>query len=104
MSQISQSAKLAAPQNLPHYSRVGASLHLDMTVSENYRRVVYETTAGVYDEQNDEKKVKVLREELIGQIRESMHSVFEDLVLNNIRNPLDTEGNNGSFSIRKRLK
>ena len=76
-------------------------IDLDMTVSDNYRRVVYETTAGVYDEENDEKKVKVLREELIGQIRESMHSVFEGLVLNNIRNPLDTEGSYGSFSFAK---
>lgn len=76
-------------------------IDFDMTVSDNYRRVVYETTAGIYDEQNDEKKVKVLREELIGQIRESMHSVFEDLVLNNIRNPLDTEGNYGSFTFEK---
>ena len=76
-------------------------IDLDMTVSDNYRRVVYETTAGVYNEQNDEKKVKVLREELIGHISESMHSVFEDLVLNNIRNPLDTEGNYGSFSFEK---
>ena len=76
-------------------------IDLDMTVSDNYRRVIYETTAGVYDEGNDEKKVKVLREELIGQIRESMNSVFEGLVLNNIRNPLDTEGNYGSFSFEK---
>lgn len=76
-------------------------IDLDMTVSDNYRRVIYETTAGVYDEKNDEKKVKVLREELIGQIRESMSSVFKDLVLNNIRNPLDTEGNYGSFSFEK---
>ena len=43
----------------------------------------------------------MLREELIGQIRESMNSVFEDLVLNNIRNPLATEGNYGSFSFQK---
>ena len=73
----------------------------DATVSGNYRSIIYETTAGVYDEDNDEKKVKVLREELIGQIRESMSNVFADLVLNNIKNPLSTEGNYGSFSFEK---
>ena len=73
----------------------------DVTVSDNYRRVIYETTAGVYDENNDDKKVKVLREELIGQIRESMKRVFEDLVLNNISNPLDIEGAYGAFSFEK---
>lgn len=76
-------------------------IDLDMTVSDNYRRVIYETTAGVYDESNDDKKVKVLREELIGQIRESMKRVFEDLILNNISNPLDIEGNYGAFSFEK---
>ena len=76
-------------------------IDLDMTVSDNYRRVIYETTAGVYDEQNDDKKVKALREELIGRIRDSMTDVFEDLVLNNIRNPLDTDGNYGAFSFQK---
>lgn len=75
----------------------------DTTVSDNYRRVIYETTAGVYDEQNDEKKVKVLREELIGQIRESMGNVFDDLLLNNLRNPLDPGGHYGSFSFEKGL-
>ena len=94
---VSEITSPAEPASLFQSRRL---IDLDMTVSDNYRRVIYETTAGVYDEQNDEKKVKMLREELIGQIRESMNSVFEDLVLNNIRNPLDTEGN-GSFSFEK---
>ena len=73
----------------------------DTTVSGNYRSIIYETTAGVYDENNDEKIVKVLREELIGQIRESMSNVFADLILDNIKNPLSTEGSYGSFSFEK---
>ena len=94
-------SEITSPQEPASLFQNRRLIDLDMTVSDNYRRVVYETTAGVYDEQNDEKKVRVLREELIGQIRESMKSVFEDLVLNNIRNPLDTEGNHGSFSFEK---
>ena len=95
---VSEITSPAEPASLFQGRRL---IDLDMTVSDNYRRVIYETTAGVYDEQNDDKKVKVLREELIGQIRESMNSIFEDLVLDNIRNPLDTEGNYGSFSFEK---
>ncbi len=73
----------------------------DTTVSGNYRSIIYETTAGVYDECNDAKTIKALREELIGQIRKSMSNVFENLVLNNIKNPLSSEGNFGSFSFEK---
>ena len=93
--------EISSPQEPAALFQGRRLIDLDMTVSDNYRRVIYETTAGVYDEQNDEKKVKVLREELIGQIRESMNSVFEDLILNNIRNPLDAKGNYGSFSLKR---
>ena len=95
---VSEIASPEEPASLFHGRRL---IDQDMTVSDNYRRVIYETTAGVYDEQNNEKTVKVLREELIGRIRKSMNNVFGDLVLNNIRNPLVTEGNYGSFSFRK---
>lgn len=69
----------------------------DKTVSENYQRLVYETTAAVYNEANDTKTVAVLREELIGQIRASMRRVFGDLLLNNISDPLGA----GAFFFEK---
>ena len=56
----------------------------DQTVSENYQRLVYDTTAAVYDTANDGKTVGTLREELIGQVRLSMGRVFGDLLLNSI--------------------
>lgn len=69
----------------------------DQTVSDNYQRLVYDTTAAVYDSANDSKTVRALREELIGQVRASMKSVFDDLLLNNISDPLGS----GAFFFEK---
>ena len=44
--------------------------------------------AGVYDETNDAKTVRILREELIGGVRDSMKRVFGDLLLNSVSDPL----------------
>ena len=73
----------------------------DKSVSDNYQRVVYETAAGVYSEKNDEKTVKVLREELIGNVRQSMKRVFDGLLLNNISDPFAQDGDTGSFFFQK---
>lgn len=69
----------------------------DQTVSENYQRLVYDTTAAIYDESNNAKTVQTLREELIGQVRQSMRHVFGDLLLNNISDPLGS----GAFFFEK---
>ena len=69
----------------------------DKSVSQNYHRLVYQTTAAVYDENNDNKNVRELREELIGKIRGSMENVFGDLLLNSISDPLSS----GSFYFEK---
>ncbi len=77
--------------------RFGRVIENDQTVSENYQRLVYDTTAAVYDVQNDKKTVQALREELIGQVRGSMRRVFGDLLLNNISDPLGS----GAFFFEK---
>lgn len=69
----------------------------DMSVSENYQRLVSNTLYGVFDPQNDNKPVKDLRNELIGKIRRSLNNVFEDLQLTSIGDPLA----NGSFYFTK---
>ena len=68
--------------------RVSRSIDNDQAVSQNYQRLVYDTMAGVYSGEHDDKTVPALREELIGQLRASMKAVFGDLVLNNITDPL----------------
>ena len=69
----------------------------DKSVAQNYQRLVYQTTAAVYDLCNDGKNVGTLREELIGQVRSSMEKVFGDLLLNSISDPLGA----GSFFFKK---
>jgi len=91
---ISSFSKVAPPQNELKIQRL---IQNDQTVSGNYQRLVHNTMTGVYSEVNDEKSVKDLREELIGKIRESMLNVFDDLVLNNIGDPLG----DGAFYFKK---
>lgn len=69
----------------------------DQTVSENYQRLVAQTLAGVYKPSNDEKSVLQLRDELIGKIKGSLSSIFDDLNLSSIGDPLS----NGSFYFEK---
>lgn len=69
----------------------------DLTVSENYQRLVAQTLAGVYDSSNDSKSVQELREELIGKVKRSLSTIFDDLNLSSIGDPLS----NGSFFFEK---
>ncbi|MCP5540244.1 MAG: AAA family ATPase [Akkermansiaceae bacterium] len=69
-------------------TRIERAIQNDVAVSDNYRRLVYDTMAGLYDTANDAKTVRDLRDELIGSIRDSMDRVFGDLVLNNLSDPL----------------
>lgn len=69
----------------------------DVTVSDNYQRLISKTLTGVYNKENDNKSVETLREELIGKIRDSVNNIFSDLVLSSIGDPLG----NGSFFFDK---
>jgi len=91
---ISGFSRPNVPSDTIRFSRV---IDNDQTVSENYQRLVYDTTAAVYDPANDSKTVRALREELIGQVRDSMKRVFGDLLLNSISDPLGS----GAFFFEK---
>ncbi len=69
----------------------------DISVSENYQRLVSATLSGVFDTANNQKSVEELREELIGKIKYSLSNIFEDLSLSSIGDPLF----NGSFYFEK---
>lgn len=77
--------------------RLNSLMETDSCVSQNYQRLVAQTIASVYDTNNDEKSVVQLREELIGKVKKSLNSVFEDLTLTDIGDPLQ----NGSFYFTK---
>jgi predicted ATPase len=61
----------------------------DVHVSDNYQRLVSSTIAALYDGSSDESTVKALRETLIGDIRDSMSRVFDDLLLTGPGNPFE---------------
>jgi predicted ATPase len=69
----------------------------DLTVSENYQRLISQTLAGVFNSTNNSKTVEQYREELIGEIKQSLINVFDDLTLSSIGDPLS----NGSFYFEK---
>ena len=77
--------------------RLRTLMQNDQTVSENYQRLVAQTLAGVYETSNDSKSVQELREELIGKVKTSLASIFEDLNLSSIGDPLSS----GSFFFEK---
>lgn len=69
----------------------------DAVVQKNYQRLVSLTLKELYSEENNEKSVIQLREELIGKVRESLSRVFVDLNLSGIGDPLES----GSFYFEK---
>ena len=69
----------------------------DITVSENYQRLISQTLSGVFATSNNSKTVEQLRDELIGKIKTSLGTVFDDLNLSSIGDPLS----NGSFYFEK---
>ncbi len=77
--------------------RLATLMENDVVVSENYQRLVSLTLSGVYDTANDQKKVVVLREELIGRLKKSLANVFDDLKFSSIGDPLSK----GSFYFEK---
>lgn len=91
---ISSFSREAAPSEQVRLARI---IDNDQTVGINYQRLIYDTMSGVFDSSNDSKTVQELREELVGHIRRSMQTVFGDLVLNNISDPLG----DGAFYFEK---
>lgn len=90
-------SKLSRQGNPKDQIRFDTLMNTDMSVSENYQRLVSNTLSSLFNSQNDNKSVKDLREELIGKIKQSLNNVFDDLQLSSIGDPLA----NGSFYFTK---
>lgn len=85
-------------QNDPTASvRLSSLIQNDLTVSANYQRLIANTISGVYDNVNDTKTVRNLRDELTGKISTAMERVFDDLKFTSLGDPL----RNGSFYFTK---
>jgi len=77
--------------------RIQRLIDNDVSVSENYRRLVSASVEGLYSGQFDSMNVCQLRESYIGKIRKSMKKIFNDLLLKGLGKPLD----NGTFYFEK---
>ena len=91
---IGNLSRLVAPYENIRFQRF---IDNDQAVSQNYQRLLYNSVSRLYSETDDRKTVIALREELIGKVRTSMENVFEDLILNNITDPLG----DGAFFFEK---
>lgn len=91
---ISTFERVGAPYEATTFLR---AIDNDQAVSKNYQRLVHKTFTGVYSVANDDKTVKQLRDELIGRVKQSMSRVFDDLILNDIGDPLGE----GTFLFKK---
>ncbi len=89
--------KLSKQENPKNKIKYETLMGTDCAVSENYQRLVSSTLSGVFDPKNNKKAVESLREELVGKIENSLKSVFDDLELTSIGDPLV----NGSFYFTK---
>lgn len=86
------------PIEKPRFQRM---IENDRTVASNYERLVLDTTASVYSEENADKTGREITDALIGGIRDSMLRVFGDLTLNAIDKPLGSGQGSGAFYFRK---
>lgn len=91
---ISQLQRLGSPLGAARISRL---IDNDVSVSENYQRLVSLTLDGVYSREFDNENVATLRESFIGVVRDSMKRVFPDLLLEGIGDPLTA----GTFTFEK---
>lgn len=78
-------------------NRLQSLIQNDKTVSENYQRLISNTVLEVFNDNNDKKLVKELRNELIGKIQIAIRNIFDDLEFSSIGDPLI----NGNFYFTK---
>jgi len=77
--------------------RVQRMIDNDAAVSRNYQRMVAQSLDGLYDRQHDQMMVPELREQIIGEIRDALASVFPDIELHSLEHPLE----DGTFRFTK---
>lgn len=94
---IRSAYRIEADFNITGLSRAGSifdaprpakMIDVDAAVSDNYRRLVSQTVAGVYDSNLDDLRVSELRDRFIGEVRSTMQRVFPSLNLVGVGDPL----------------
>ena len=80
--QVSNFNRLASPLDSPRINRL---IDNDISVSDNYQRLIMKTIDGIYDTSIPDDVTKgELRERIIGEVRRTMTKVFPDLLLTGV--------------------
>jgi hypothetical protein len=96
---ISSFSNLASPLDV---NRIQRLIDNDMSVSDNFQRLIMETIRGVYDDDvPDSATKKEIRERIIGKVQEVMGMVFPDLILSGISGVAHKSGSQGTFLFTK---
>lgn len=97
--QITSFNRLASPLDTP---RAGRLIDNDMSVSENYQRLLMQTIDGIYDSSIPDTTTKgEIRDRIIGQVQRAMRKVFPDLVLTGVGGVSSASGGQGTFYFEK---
>lgn len=91
--------RLASPLESPRVSRL---IDTDMSVSENYQRLVMQTIDGIYDPSIPDTATKgEIRDRIIGDVRRAMLRVFPDLILTGVGGLGSAAASQGTFYFTK---
>lgn len=83
---VSAIQKIPSPLESPDEKKM---IDNDSNVDDDYQRLISSTLDKLYDEGNDNKRVKDIREEILGKIRRAMKRLFPDLLLSGIGLPTE---------------
>lgn len=80
--QINNFARLGSPLDTQRINRL---IDNDVSVSENYQRLIMQTIDGIYDPDIPDTATKAeIRDRIIGEVRTAMQRVFPDLVITGV--------------------
>ena len=97
--QISGLGRMGSPLESPRVNRL---IDNDVSVSENYQRLIMQTIDGIYDDAiADETPKGEIRDRIIGAAREAMQAIFPDLALSGVGGIGSTAGDLGTFYFDK---
>lgn len=92
-----KNTKISQQQSMLDQAPPNNLIGVETKVRTNYDRLTSLSLAGMYNPDNDEKRVVDLRDEYIGVLRQAMEKIFEGLVLDSPGNPIE----DGTFMFTK---
>lgn len=97
--EINNFSRLGSPLDRPRINRL---IENDVSVSDNYQRLIMQTIDGIYDEAIPDTATKgEIRDRIIGEVRRAMSKVFPDLLLSGVGGIGVSSGTTGTFYFEK---